>query len=289
MNIPDNWIKYAIVTLVVLLVAFLLNRAVRFFLRRFIAKSARDLHNDPTQYKFLENASTLIIFTVAFLIIFLYIPALKGVGEALFVSAGVFAAFVGFAAQHALSNIISGVFIVIFKPFRIGDHVKINENLSGIVEDITLRHCVINNFENRRIIIPNSVISSETVVNSHINEENTCFFLEIGISYDSNIDLAIQYIQEEAQKHPELMDHRTEAEKNNNDPIVIVRVIGFGDSSVNLRAYLWARNSLDGFAMKCDLNKSIKERFDSEGIEIPFPYRTIVYKNDLVKQDKISE
>jgi len=67
--------------------------------------------------------------------------------------AGILAVAVGFASQAALSNIISGVFVVIFKPFRVGDRLKINE-LTGVVEDITLRHTVIRDLENKRIIIP---------------------------------------------------------------------------------------------------------------------------------------
>jgi small conductance mechanosensitive channel len=62
---------------------------------------------------------------------------------------------------------------------------------------------------------------------------------------------------------------------------IIARVISFGESSVNLRAWVWAGNQADGFAMHCDLLESIKERFDAEGIEIPFPYRTLVFKNAL--------
>lgn len=275
-----DWVKYLGFALLTFLVAFVINKSIRFFLNRYIKRSTQDLKNDPTQYKFLENASSLIVFLVAILIIFQYIPALKNIGKALFVSAGVFAAFIGLAAQQALGNIISGVFIVIFKPFRIGDQVKISETVNGLIEDITLRHCVIKSFENRRIIIPNSVISSQTIVNANITDEKTCFFLEIGISYDSNIDLAIKLIQEEAEKHKDLIDNRTEEERANNIPYVIVRVVGFGDSSVNLRANLWAENPSIGFAMKCDINKQVKERFDKEGVEIPYPYRTVVMKKE---------
>jgi small conductance mechanosensitive channel len=283
MKIPEGWPTYVLLTIVVFVAAFIFNKFIRLILRKFIQKNTTALKNDPTQYKFLQNASSLIIYLIATLIVFHYIPALKSIGNALFVSAGVFAAFIGFAAQHALSNIISGVFIVIFKPFRIGDQVSIGDSISGYIEDITLRHCVINSFENRRIIIPNSVISAETIVNANITDEKTCFFLEIGISYDSSIDLAMKLIKEESEKHHDLIDPRTPAQKLEGIPPIIVRVTGFGDSSVNLRAYLWASQPDIGFAMKCDLNKAIKERFDKEGIEIPFPHRTIVYKDKLTK------
>lgn len=98
---------------------------------------------------------------------------------------------------------------------------------------------------------------------------------------DSDIDKAFRIIQEEAQKQPNFIDNRTSEEKKNNENPVLVRVIGFGDSSVNLRSYVWSKDHDSGFAMKSDLRKSVKERFDKEGIEIPFPYRTIVFKKDI--------
>ena len=91
----------------------------------------------------------------------------------------------------------------------------------------------------------------------------------------------MKIIREEAEKHPKIYDNREEEQKKEKEPIVKVKVIGFGDSSVNLRAWVWAKDPADSFAMSCDLNKSIKERFDKEGIEIPYPYRTIVYKKDM--------
>jgi len=87
-------------------------------------------------------------------------------------------------------------------------------------------------------------------------------------------------------KHPNFIDNRTEEEKKNKDQAVPVRVVGFGDSSVNLKASVWAEHPGKAYTMGCDLNKSIKERFDKEGIEIPFPYRTIVYKNDIERKPK---
>ena len=241
------------------------------------AASAK-LNVDPTKYNFFKNAVSFIVFIIAIMIIFYRIPELKAYGVTLFAGAGVFAAIIGFASQSAFSNIITGIFLVIFKPFRVGDHIAISNNMSGEVEDITLRHTVIRNYENRRIVIPNSVVSNETIINSSLNEDETCMYIGIGISYDSNIDLAMKIIQEEAQKHSNFLDRRSKEDINEKKPAVMVRVIDFGDSSVNLRGYVWAKNPVDGFAMKCDLNKAIKERFDKEGVEIPFPYRTIVYK-----------
>ena len=150
----------------------------------------------------------------------------------------------------------------------------------GTVEDITLRHTVIKNPENRRIIIPNSVISSETILNSSITDAKVCSFIEIGISYSSNIDKAIEIIQNQALNHPNFYDNRTEEEKEENIDQVIVRVINLGDSSVTLRAYVWAEDSGKAFVTKCDLLKSIKEQFDRDGIEIPFPHQTVYLRQE---------
>jgi small-conductance mechanosensitive channel len=121
-------------------------------------------------------------------------------------------------------------------------------------------------------------MSSETIINSHIKDKKICNVIDFGISYDSDIDLSMKIIQELAIDHPNCIDNRSEEQKKNNDPIVTVKVTGHGESSINLRAYVWSNDSLSGFNMKCDLYKSIKEEFDKNNIEIPFPHRTLVYK-----------
>jgi len=202
----------------------------------------------------------------------------------LFAGAGIIAAIVGFASQKAFANIVSGIFILMFKPFRVSDIIELANGKKGAVEEITLRHTIIKDYENRRIIIPNSQISDQTIENSSITDEEIKKWVEFGISYDSNMDKAIAIIREEADKHPYFLDKRTEEEKQNNVPSVLVRVTGHGDYSINLRAYVWAKNNDNGYVLKCDLLKSVKERFDKEGVEIPFPYRTIVFKKDIIKE-----
>ncbi|MBN2598080.1 mechanosensitive ion channel family protein [Labilibaculum sp.] len=266
--------------LVTITSGFLLSKLIQFFMSRMLKKASDLLNVDPTNYSFLKNAVSFLIFTIVVIIVFYSIPELKSVGVSLMASAGILAAILGFASQQAFSNIISGIFIVIFKPFRVGDFIKIGELHHGTVEDITLRHTVINNPENRRVIIPNSVISSETILNSSITDAKICSFLEIGISYSSSIDKAIEIIQNKALNHPNFYDNRTEEEKNENKDQVVVRVINLGDSSITLRAYVWAEDSAKAFVMKCDLLKSIKEQFDQEGIEIPFPHQTVYLRQE---------
>ncbi len=267
----------------VLVVAFLLGRIVRMLLGRFFRKAAFKLKVDPTRYNFFKNASDFIIYLVAVVVIFRSIPALRAFGDTLLTGAGILAAIVGFASQSAFSNIVSGIFLVIFRPFSVGDRVKIGTLYTGDVEDITLRHTVIKDFENRRIVIPNTVISNEVIVNSTIVDEKVCIFIELGIGHESSIETAQRIMQEEAQKHPYCIDNRTESELAKGEHAVMVRVMGFSEVATQLRGYVWARNPNEGFDLKCDLHKSIKARFDQEGVALAVPLRMITYRNEATK------
>lgn len=262
------------ILILTIIVALLVSR----FFRRLIRKSSAELQNDPTNYQFLRHALVGVIYMVGFGIAIYAMPNLRALASSLLAGAGILAVAIGFASQHALSNVISGVFIVIFRPFRVRDRVEIRD-LLGIIEDITLRHTVIRDFENQRIIIPNSVVSDEVIINSDIADDKICKWVEVGISYDSDIDLARSIMQSEVMKHPSHLDNRTEEQKLEGVDEVIVRVVSLGDFSVTLRAWAWSNNSTEAYKMKCDLLESIKKRFDREGVEIPFPYRTLVFKN----------
>jgi len=280
-----NNFKYVLLAITIVIVLVVISRLSRRALKRHFEKENYLGAKDQTNYLFLKNGINFIFFIIGTILVFYTVPSLRALGLTLFAGAGIFAAIIGFASQQAFSNIVGGIFIVIFKPFRVNDVIKIGALNWGIVENITIRHTVIKSFENQRYIIPNSTMSSETILNSSIDDPKTCMFLEMGISYDSDVDLAMQIMQEEGLNHPSYIDNRTEEEKKENAPSIVTRLIGFGDSSVNLRAYIWAEDPIEGFVMRTDLFKTIKKRFDDEGIEIPFPYRTIVYKDSNEKKD----
>ena len=279
MNFVDNQWEQVVFAIVVLATCFIIARIIRFAISRFFRRAAIKLKVDPTRYNFFSNAVYFIMLLVAVIIIFRSIPSLKAFGTTLLTGAGILAAIVGFASQAAFSNIINGVFLVIFKPFSVGDRVKIGTLYTGDVEDITLRHTVIKDFENRRIVIPNSVISNETIINSTLTEEKVCMFVEFNISFDSSIDNAMQILQKTATEHPLCIDNRTIEEVAKGEPKVQTRVLEITDFSVKLRAYTWARNPTEGFDLRCDLYKQVKEAFDRQDVEIPYPHRTLVYRD----------
>ncbi len=274
----NEWTYYGTAVAILLgtiILGLLFNRTMK----RFILKSASDLENDPTSYNFLRRAILVVIYLVGLSLTVYAIPSLKTLAQSMLAGAGILAVAVGFASQAALSNIIAGVFIVIFKPFRVNDRITIKDSINGIVEDITLRHTVIRNFENKRVVLPNSIISDEVIVNADLIDSQVIKWVEIGISYDADLDRAKAIMAEEVSNHRLSIDYRTEEDIANGAPRVPVRVISLGDFSVTVRAWAWAKNAADAFALNCDLLESIKKRFDAEGIEIPFPYRTLVFKN----------
>lgn len=277
------WHDYEpVIRIVIILVgAFLINKIVRYLVSSYFRRESPRINVDPTAYSFIKNAFTFIIVIIASISIIYSIPAFKQLAMTLFAGAGILAAVIGFASQTAFSNIINGVFIVIFKPFRIGDIIEIGTKSEyvGRVEDITLRHTVIKNFENKRVIVPNSVISTEIIVNRSIIDERVIRFLDINISYNSDLDKAIRIIQEECENHPLFVDPRTPEAVEAGEPKVEVRVMRLAEYAVQLRAYVCGQNSPDSFSLVTDLLKLIKARFDAEGIEIPLPYMNVILKN----------
>lgn len=246
-------------------------------------KKKNNTDGDTTAYKFLKYVTTFSIYLIGIALAALAFPSLRGVAQTAIGGAGILAVIAGVASQEALANLVGGVFIIMFKPFKVTDIIKISEEMVGEVTDITLRHTVIRNYENKMIVIPNSIINKEKVINYNLGDRKCCQWIEIGISYDSDIDLAKHIIREECESHPNLIDNRSELDKYNNVKKVIVRVIRLDDSAVTLRAWAWALNFPMAFEMKCDVYESVKKRFDKEGVEIPFPHRTLVLKNNNQK------
>ncbi|MBL0309393.1 MAG: mechanosensitive ion channel family protein [Bacteroidetes bacterium] len=135
------------------------------------------------------------------------------------------------------------------------------------MEDITLRHTILKSIENRRIVIPNSVISREQILNSSIKDERIQFHLEVVITYQSDHNLAMAIMREEAMKHPLFIDGRNIRLKMEKAEILPVKVVGLESYGIRLRAWVWAKNNNDAFDAKCDLMKTLKERFRETRIE----------------------
>ncbi|PAM95216.1 mechanosensitive ion channel protein MscS [Flavobacterium sp. IR1] len=280
-----NDFKIGIIIAIIALTTIFLGAVTDKVLRYFLYRKQSNKEYDATGFKFLKHLIITVIYILGFAFALIQIPEFKIIGHSFLAGAGVISLVAGLASQQALSNIVSGIFLVIFKPFRINDKITIN-NFVGIVEDINLRQVVLKDAENNRIIIPNSVISNQIIVNTNMHDTKCCKVIEIGIGYESNIEEALAIMQEEIAKHPLFIDNRTPENKEQNTPLVVARVVALADSSVTLKAWAWAKNSTDGFVLYCDLLQSIKKRFDEANIDIPYPQRVVTLKNSETKISK---
>lgn len=288
----------------------LIARTVNNSLIKYYKRASSRLHIDITTFRMFRHIVVAAVYFIGLVVIIFHIPSLRSLSIAMLSGAGLAGIVIGFAAQNTLSNIIAGVALAIFQPFRVGDRLTVM-NEYGKVTDLNLRHTVILTADNRRLIIPNSVISSEAIYNWTIEDPAVIWPIDIGISYDSDISLAKKIMIEEARKHPKVMPPQTQEYcvvkpgilksdilANQLNPSVIhtidpdfiergsvkVYLTEFGDSAINLNMRVWFKDRSDAYSAACEIREAIKMRFDNEGIEIPYPYRTIVYKRDIEKE-----
>lgn len=271
-----DFMKYSLVTTIVtILVLLLCARVINHLCIKLIRK-----HYQRPNLKSILRLKTILIYVIAgYAILDLFTP-FQSVLNTLLASGGVLAVVIGLAAQEAAGNFVNGLMISIFKPFQIGDLIKVNNGeLVGTVVDITIRHTVIQTYENTKIVVPNSVMDEAVLENVTAVGNQKANFLELEIGYDSNLDEAMKIIEEEVVKHPNYLDVRTQEEIAAQLPNVVTRLIEFGESGMKLKTTVYSRNNAEGFAMLSDLRIAIKQRFDEAGIDIPYPHRTIVYKD----------
>jgi small-conductance mechanosensitive channel len=172
---------------------------------------------------------------------------------------------IGFAMQDVIANFVAGVFIFTDKPFRIGDWIEWDGN-AGIVEDISFRVTRVRTFDNELLTVPNSNLT-DGVVKNPVAKEQLRLQVPFGIGYDDDIDAATDIVLEEAEAHPDILD----------DPAPSVRLSELGDSSVVLNSRVWIADPSrsDFVKTRGEYTRAVKERFDGEDIDIPYPNRTI--------------
>ena len=226
---------------------------------------------DLTLYRYFIRIKNVLIFIIAVYIYSVFIPGLKNLVAPIMASAGAMAIIGGFAAKSTIANLVAGLLIVFYRPVKMGDKIEFDGQYCT-VEEITLRHTIARTLEDTRILIPNSALDEMILVNYSIIDPRVLCTLVFGVSLDTDIDLARRIILEEAEMCP----HR---DKKADSPMV--KVISCENFSIGLRLYLWVPKPDEMRLARFWLLEKVKKRFDEEGVEIPFPYRTIVYKKDL--------
>lgn len=266
--------------ILILAVTLILGRLVHNFLSKHFKRTARRLKIDETQFIMVRRLASVLIYVFGTLIALSQIPNFESIWVSIFASAGIIAIVVGLAAQPTLSNVVAGIFMTTFRPFRVGDKVRIQGEY-GAIEDITLRHTVLKTWDNRRVIIPNSKMNDEYIMNYTISDPRILGYLDVTISYDSDVSLAKKIMVESALANNDILDATKDADLLAGRDSAFARIREFKDNGLQLRLYFWVADQPKFRRMRAELFETIKKRFQDEGVEIPYPYRTLIYKKDL--------
>lgn len=176
---------------------------------------------------------------------------------------------VALALKDTLSNLFAGLQVISSGKFNNGDFVRLSSGEEGYVEDISWRSTVIRAVDKHTIIVPNNELANMIVHNYYLNDRSINFGVEYGVAYDSDLDkveaITIEVVTETLQN----------MEQGVKDFEPFVRFTAFGDSSINMKAFLRVNSVNDQYVVKSEFVKRLQKRFSQEGINIPFPIRTL--------------
>lgn len=177
---------------------------------------------------------------------------------------------IGFGLQNITSNFISGLILLFERPIKVGDRVNVGGTEGDVVE-IKMRSTVIRSLANISIIVPNSEFVSAQVVNWSHGDKKVRISINVGVSYQSDLDTVLRTLREAADEHPDVL----------KKPEPIVRLMEFGDSSWNMFLGAWISDPEDFYRVKSELNCAIVRKFRENGVEIPFPQRDLHIRSPL--------
>ena len=244
-----------VAALVILIIGLWLARKLKVL---FSASLSRK-EVDPTLVGFFGN----MLYGVV--IVFVVIAAISQLGINTTSFAAVIAAAglaIGLALQGSLSNFAAGVLLILFKPFKVGNFIKAGGEM-GTVVDVGLLMTELKSPENIKVIMPNSSIMGSSITNFSANDTRRVDMV-IGVGYGDDLNKAKQIIEDLIASDARVLP----------EPAPFVGVSNLGDSSVDFTVRPWTQSS-DFWQFKCDFTKAIKERFDAEGVTIPFPQRDV--------------
>ena len=211
----------------------------------------------------LENFVLTLIRATLMIIVFIAAIGALGIQTTSFVAiVGAAGLAIGLALQGSLSNFASGVLIVLFKPYRIGDFVEA-AGIAGVVEEVEILTTVFRTGDNKRVIVPNGQVMDSVITNYSANPTRRVDMV-VGVSYDDDLDKVKATLEELIAAEDRILD----------DPPHKIAVSELADSSVNFVVRPWV-NTDDYWGVMFDLTEAIKKRFDKEGISFPFPQQDV--------------
>jgi small-conductance mechanosensitive channel len=264
-TVDDIDIISILVHFIVIIIIILFTRsAVRFvdrLLLNYIPKVINkvEVKMDETMQLMIRRLVSATIYLIGLMLVILQIPQLQSLATALLAGAGIAGLAIGYAAKDSLSNFTSGIFIAVFQPFRVGDFVDFRQDY-GQVEDLTLRHTVIRTSDNRRIIVPNSIMSTEPIINWSIREPEIVWMVDFDLEKAGDIDRAREIIVDKARSNPMVLKDR---------PVDVLLISSrYSELTLRLEVTIPGRNMAK--VISSEIREAVKKEFEVEGI-LPAP------------------
>ncbi len=270
-DLPKQYIYYfskSIHIVVILSITIAIANLSGKIFKNYIQKSNLQIPTTGLAYGIFKGT----IIVIGFLIIL----SVLGISVTpLLTALGVGGLAVALALKDTLANLFAGIHILVEKSIRVGDFIRLETGQEGYVEDITWRTTRIRMLQNNIVVIPNSNLAQSVVTNYYLPEKRMSLLIPIGVSYLSDTEEVEKVLIEEAKKAvgeiPGLL----------GEPEPFVRFIpGFGDSSLDFTLICQVQEFVDQYPVQHELRKRIFKRFKEEGIEIPFPHRTVYLRED---------
>ena len=260
-TVDDIDIISIIANFIIIIIIILFTRsAVRFvdrMLVNYIPKVVNkvEVKMDETMQLMIRRLVSATIYLIGLMLVILQIPQLHSLATALLAGAGIAGLAIGYASKDSLSNFTSGIFIAIFQPFRVGDFVDFRQDY-GQVEDLTLRHTVIRTSDNRRIIVPNSIMSTEPIINWSIREPEIVWMVDFDLEKAGDIDRARKIIVDKASSNPMVLKDR---------PIDVL-LISSRYSELTLRLEVTIPGRSVAKVISSEIREAVKKEFEVQGI-----------------------
>jgi small-conductance mechanosensitive channel len=243
------------------------NMAGRLF-KNYIQKSNLPIPTTGLAYGIFKGTILVIGFLICLSVLGISIAPLL-------TALGVGGLAVALALQDTLANLFAGVHILMEKSIRIGDFVKLETGQEGYIDDITWRTTRVRMLPNNIVVVPNNKLAQSVVTNYYLPEKRMSLLISIGVGYSSDPEQVERILVEVAKKGaldiPGLLA----------EPEPFVRFIpGFGESSLDFTLTCQVKEFVDQYLAQHELRKRIFKRFNEEGIEIPFPHRTVYLREE---------
>ncbi len=248
-----------LVGLILAIGAWLIGRVMRLAVQRVLNRP-KHIPSDPTAIRFMGQLAQLVVYIFAILTYAHLIPALQKLGTAWLASVGVVSVVVGLAAQNTLGNLIAGISLLLYRPFNIGDRLQVTAPTgleTGVVERLDLGYTVLRTVDERHIVIPNSLMASQTSIN--LTSGGTGRLLcsvPFNLSPDTDVERARKILKEVA------------AQFSKADEFVGCPVTALGGASITLTLQVWCDGFKAATDFKGNLLEAARKRFKAEGIEL---------------------